>query len=281
MNITTNEVAGWETSRLTSIKEILDILANLRTEPWIVRGQSKCFGTLFPKIDRTPFNQIINRTQKIKLERRSIELFQSESNLVGSHEVRLNLNYDMNTLMVLQHYDVPTRLLDWSLNPYVAAYFSINENENCDGEIWSFEDKKYLEQGNKQWEKITEIPIGSDIKVRYDVAFDEKTPEPDFFMCVYNYLEFMRLSAQAGLFSMTARFGQDHAESIRTFFEEDRNYYHRFIINSDLKLELRQVLKEDFGICQESLFPDTALAAKAVKEKILNDLESYLRNSNT
>jgi hypothetical protein len=37
---------------------------------------------------------------------------------------------------LMQHYRAPTRLLDWTSSPYVAAYFAIIENLDKDAAIW-------------------------------------------------------------------------------------------------------------------------------------------------
>ncbi|MCJ7623764.1 MAG: hypothetical protein MUO76_09695, partial [Anaerolineaceae bacterium] len=58
-------------------------------------------------------------------------------------------------------------LLDWSLSPYIAAYFSTN-HKDFDGEIWSFEYEKYLEEASKQWTETNKS------ENRYTVAFDAR-----------------------------------------------------------------------------------------------------------
>lgn len=44
----------------------------------------------------------------------------------------------LDLLVKLQHYGIPTRLLDITTNPLVALYFSCNNNLNIDGEIFIF-----------------------------------------------------------------------------------------------------------------------------------------------
>jgi hypothetical protein len=40
-------------------------------------------------------------------------------------------------LSLMQHYGAPTRLLDWSESPFVAAYFAYEQSSNSDGAIYA------------------------------------------------------------------------------------------------------------------------------------------------
>ena len=35
----------------------------------------------------------------------------------------------------MQHYGIPTRLLDFSLNPLIALYFAVTDNQDKDGKV--------------------------------------------------------------------------------------------------------------------------------------------------
>jgi hypothetical protein len=169
---------------------------------------------------------------------------------------------DIVALMVLRHYEVPTRILDWSMSPYVAAYFAVCNHNSEDGEIWSFDEPLYEQMGKKQWEKWPETTSdgsGDPSKFAAELtAFTLKEP-PDWFVCHF-YTGFHRQNAQAGAYTITARFGRDHAVAIANLLS-DCSYFHRYVIRAELKATLRQTLREEHGIWRGSLFPDSAGAA--------------------
>jgi hypothetical protein len=45
-------------------------------------------------------------------------------------------DYVLNWWPLMRHYGAPTRLLDWSLSPYVALYFAVEEPWDEDGALW-------------------------------------------------------------------------------------------------------------------------------------------------
>ena len=255
----------WKETKLTNEKQALATLQELHGNRWLCRGQSKRYGgRLIPLIDRKP-RQRYSRIEKLRLERQSINLFRATARFFADQGERGALTDDIIALMVLRHYDVPTRLLDWSVSPWVAAYFATQCDDNEDGYIWSFDEPMYEIEGRKQWEKCPETchhgdPDKFDAKL---TAFDIKEPY-DWFVCGFYPAGFPRQNVQAGAYSLTARFGRDHAAKIADLLG-DPSCYHLYIISAKLKSRLRTLLYEKHGIWRGSLFPDSAGAAETAK----------------
>jgi hypothetical protein len=257
---------NWRCTRLTTTAEVFDLLTKLRGKRWLCRGQPEPYNSLFPKIDRESRDKL-SRIAKLSLERESINLFRSSVRFLHPNEQgALDHDQDNIALMVLRHHGVPTRLLDWSKSPYVAAYFAASDNDK-EGEIWTFDEPLYEEKGKQQWVQCPETTKdGSGHHDQFKAELTQFTPtEPEercnWFICVFYSPDFPRQYAQEGAYTLTARFGRDHAEAIARLLI-DPSGYHRYLIPATIKPELRRCLRERHGIWQGSLFPDTAGAAE-------------------
>ena len=256
---------NWNCTTVTTEAQVFEMLLKLQGDQWLCRGHPQLYGRLVPSIDRGG-REHLSRLEKLSIERRSIELFRSTARFFAQGEEQA-LRDDFVTLMVLRHYGVPTRLLDWSSSPFVAAYFAVSEDDSEDGEIWAFDRRLYEERGAKQWELSPETKGGDGQFAAGLTAFTEAEPV-DSFSCAF-YSGFPRQSAQKGAYSVTARFGLDHAQSIAALLE-DNSRHHHYLVPSKLKIELRKLLRDRYDIWRGSLFPNSAGAAETVRSNFVN-----------
>jgi FRG domain len=253
----------WNTKTLKSEEDVFSVLMELQGRRWLSRGQPRIYKSLRPSIDRGELADLPRR-EKLRLERESIDVFRATARFFAGHGEQAATHDDFIALMVLRHYGVPTRLLDWSTSPHVAAYFAICCHDEEDGEIWSFDHNLYGEKGKEQWKRWPETTSDrSGDPDKFDAnltAFTLEEPH-DWFIAVFYPTGFPRQSAQSGAYSMTARFDRCHAEAIKKLLGESN--CRRYIVPRNLKSKLRTLLREKHGVWRGSLFPDSAGAAAA------------------
>lgn len=106
---------------------------------WFLRGQSDATWQLRPSLLRIIGDDRPNAQLALEIEDLALRLFQSQAHLYLKPDL-----IDRNSWAciawwsLMQHYSCPTRLLDWTRSPYVAAYFAVDQQCDRDGAIWLF-----------------------------------------------------------------------------------------------------------------------------------------------
>lgn len=118
---------------LQKVEDIFHFFNNYRKSTrYQFRGQSNSQWLLIPKAGRTPF-----------AKRDDKELFRQWKRRAHAYIDNKTLN-DIELLTIAQHTGLPTRLLDWTYNPLVAAFFACHENQEVDGAIFAYRPNKLL-----------------------------------------------------------------------------------------------------------------------------------------
>ena len=161
---------------------------------------------------------------------------------------------DWEIATIAQHYKIPTRLIDWSENPLVAAYFAVSDREfdHDDGVIWFFEDRTGVAGNRASIHDSDEVwgnrhyPDGKERRVR-----GLNYPRPYRAWKDLQY-KIPRTIAQRG--SLTSQ--PDLYKTFDLQVTDDKTQScEKFIVPKSAKHHLRRQL-EVSGITTERLFPD-------------------------
>ena len=177
------------------------------------RGQADASWCLEPKLFR--------EAKKLGCQDKPQLVLEAESHALGDFATRKHFfgeEYDETPyggLALMQHYGVPTRLLDWSANAFKALYFAVDHlwegKEGKDGALWVL-DKTVVEQAMRRRYPRKAAQIGSHFG---DLPRDRQwSVEPVFLL--YRKTKFsQRVYDQEGWFSITKTFMENHDVVLR------------------------------------------------------------------
>ncbi len=124
------------------VKEIDPLVSKSHTEEggnyWF-RGQSNHEWDLEPSFLRITGRFGLKPKEAIDLERAGQREFRSKAHLYVNGNLLDKVKTNPCWWAVMQHHGAPSRLLDWSTSPYVAAYFAAQQDgSGKDGAVWCF-----------------------------------------------------------------------------------------------------------------------------------------------
>lgn len=181
----------------------------------IYRGVTSLDHKLIPQVGRLNLRGSGVRESKEKM---ILRLFKEQSIPV----LDFTPDNDWEWLAVAQHHGLPTRLLDWTRNPLVAAYFAVEKEHDDDSVIYAFHSNKFFSV--------------------------DKHPDPfkidDIGRFIPRHIT-RRITAQGGLFTV-------HPNPEEPFESERIS---RLIIRKKFRRQLKKTLNK-YGIHRAMLFPD-------------------------
>jgi hypothetical protein len=208
--------------RVMQFEDLHNALSRYRkTNLWLFRGHSNPNWDLIPKAGRDPYATYDDSYAFRAWKRRAAEF------LNGSYD-------DWDLLAVAQHHGLATRLLDWTFNPLVAAFFAVQNYEECDAMMYA-----YLNHYSFKTEK------GDPFEQEGVSKFKPKGATP-------------RIIRQSGIFTIH----NPPTFRLENSLREDQKL-EKIIIDKSYRQDLRFELSH-YGINELSLFPDLDGLSKQV-----------------
>lgn len=193
--------------RIEVISTLTDLLGHIESSlesspgPRWFRGAGNYSHGLAPSLFRHPDvkSQAIN---SIELEERVIsKLKQTSPPFLHTPPIT-----QLDWMFMAQHFGVPTRLLDWSENPFIALYFALSTvktgNTAC---VWLLDPLKWTKKALNN-ENLPRIPDPADnATVRFiESLTDDLAPRTDPIAIYSNHTN-PRIVAQRGNFTLFGR----------------------------------------------------------------------------
>jgi hypothetical protein len=247
------EVDSWD--------KYLELISSEKYKNWAFRGQADPSWHLWPTITRELMNRSVKQQYWEKQEHRIIWIFQRKS--IHYLEKTLEVTDIFQWLALMQHHGAPTRLLDFTWSPYVAAFFAL-EPSTLNAAVWAINTPALgsmcftPEIFEENW-----VPSPKDALQRYNIKNVNEVAigEP--------FYKNQRLIAQSGTFVCP----YDITKPVDEILSRRENIITKFVLNGR-KLR-QQALNELYrmNITHATLFPDFDGLARSLRY----ELETHYR----
>lgn len=200
-------------SVIKSFDDLYQMSQAYRKGRWVFRGQSQVDYLLLPRIGRAEM--------ETRNEQRVLDFFKREATAY----IDRSLDSDWNWLAMANHHGLPTRLLDWTTNPLVAAYFAAESEHESDGVLYMLNTIHVVKEDQM-------APFEIEHVMRYRPSHITR-----------------RISAQRGLFTI-----HPEPEEPMELMQSSSTKFHKAIIHRSFKNKLLWNLSR-FNVNRASLFP--------------------------
>jgi FRG domain len=255
MSWPTIKVPNWDT--FVSLVRRLDIGVP-PSAAYCFRGQPDSRHTLRPTLLRKVNS--LRREDAMLVEKTLLNEFRAQAHLLLPASTLPDDHDLLAWWSLMQHHGAPTRLLDWSKSPYVAAYFAVDSEPSQDGAIWYFHANRLA----RRMDESGGIPFDSAMK-RLPELFGAACDHPTCYL-FERKTRIERMVTQQGGFTASLDVLADHADLIeRALRNDEKEWLRTLIIPAQLKPEFLLQLYR-LNVNGVALFPGIDGLGRSMKE---------------
>jgi len=196
-------------------------------------------------------------------------LYYSSVHEIPSHVMKKSAPILLHSF--LAHHGAPTRLLDWTYSPYIAAYFAVADPQkwDCDGAVFV----------------VPETPLNRSSCKAYKIEFEANAMEKFMTLsfkdvradrCLVSMspaAAYRRQLAQMGTFTVCSNPIADHGEIIAHRLNGSGSSCGKLVIPKELKPEFLYRL-ERMNISAASLYPDLHGLGLYIRERMHHEAKN-------
>jgi hypothetical protein len=175
------------------IQKLQDHIADFKGPVWF-RGHSINDWQLEPRL---------MRINPLPSETFYLNRFKQDASIILQHQPKGEFEW----MFLMQHYGVPTRLLDWSESPLTSLYFAIHNHLDQSGTLWVLLPTELNKKSNYRPDFEFEVPSFEDehLKNYLPSTIAKESKSKLFPMAAIAPRNIARMQAQQGVFTICHR----------------------------------------------------------------------------
>jgi hypothetical protein len=260
----------WDEREVTNLEDFLgeltDILPTTASSDvafWF-RGQNNAAWHLESSFMRSSKHLGISADAVVRLEAEALKAFRSQAHLFVQPHLLDKVRTTPCWWALMQHHRAPTRLLDWTASPFVAAYFAAQPHENdAPGAVWCFCSHRLHDDFERDYGPIPDFEDAA-APSWYTAKLEELRDARVVIPLAFDYASSERMCAQQGRFTMCFKL---HERQDCIIDRIGPRHTRKLVIPHERKHEFLLRLRE-MNITGSALFPGVDGLGRSISELV-------------
>ncbi len=253
---------------IKTIQELIDEVEKVKKEwcvdgnnvPWF-RGQRDCSNPPIPSIFRE-YDKKTGKKYSQESEFNMVTMFRNRAPALG---ITPEVDRVDKWLFLMQHYRLPTRLLDWTENLFAALYFAVFDLKNkkySDPGVWMLNSIALNKMSNINCYPNTWAPRKPGTQYFQYIVTKDKNLLSKYPLAIQPTFIESRIFAQKGVFTIHGKLEEDFEK----LFKGKEKNLRKFIISRSNAIKMIKVLNT-LGVIHSTLYPEFEGLAYEIKER--------------